>query len=281
MGLSGSEEGMVTVSPMTASKFEEPDSPAMKTEYSQDFSLVVPAFNEERRISQFLMTLKDIETEFREIIVVCDGDDKTADIVRITCPQYNVLEFPSRLGKGGAILEGFKAATGGVVGYVDADGAFDSKDILKVFRAVDNNIPVVQGSRWLKDSIIESKQPLIRIFLGRMYHYVSFAVLGMLQKDTQCGLKALRKGVVDELKTRVKVRNFSFDTALIYHCKLMGLKVLELPVKWRDVDGSKVKPFSSAFFMFMTVIALRLIHSEKTSKFKKVFMEREDFFDLT
>lgn len=232
---------------------------------SSSFSLVIPAYNEEKRIQPFLEHLKTNLPKDWEIIIVCDGNDKTAKIAQSIDHSFNVLEFDRRLGKGGAIKEGFKIATGNVVGFVDADGAVSAMEIEKVFRSVNPVSEVAVGSRWVNGSRVKTRQPLLRIILGRLYHYMTFAFLGLRTKDTQCGLKAFKADMINELINAVTLRNLSFDTAILYHCQKSGTKISEVPIVWRDVGGSKVRPVKTAFVMLLSLIGLKMANSKKSN----------------
>lgn len=233
-------------------------------------SLIIPAYNEENRIGPFLDHLKENLSSEWEIIVVCDGNDSTAEIARASGNRFNVLEFNKRLGKGGAVIEGFKAAHGKIVGYVDADGAISFTEISKVFDSVGETTQVSVGSRWVKGSRLLKSQPMLRVILGRLYHYMSFALLGIKVKDTQCGIKAFEANTVREVMDSVTLKNLSFDTAIIYHCIRAGAKIAEVPIVWNDVDGSKVNPFKTAFIMFLSLLGIRLANSRNKMKFSGI-----------
>lgn len=253
-----------------------PPGQASKTghfDVSYKYSLIIPAYNEANRIVPLLTKLKEIHSDFREIIIVCDGNDETAQIARSLLPTSTVLEYDHRLGKGGAVLEGFRQADGDVVGYVDADGAIDPSEILKVFRCVNDYTPVAIGSRWLKTSYIITRQPILRVILGRIYHYVAFAILGLVQKDIQCGLKAYKRETLNVIMQRLTLRNLSVDTAILYHCKLLGTRVAETPISWKDVNGSKFHPIETSLLMFGTLIGLRLAHSKHAGKIRETLKE--------
>ena len=266
-------------------KFEEVKAGSFKNDYinidqTNAYSLVVPAYNEEKRIGPFLTELTKGLNKNWEIIIVCDGNDRTADIARSFNGRFKVLESKHRLGKGGAILEGFKASKGDIVGYVDADGAISVSEVLKVFSHVSGERDVAVGSRWLKDSKVIVRQPFLRIFLGRLYHYMAFAILGISTKDTQCGIKAFSANTLYKILPQVTLKNLSFDTAILYHCRKSGSNIAEIPIAWSDVEGSKVNPVKTALIMFSSLIGLRLAHSNKHKIFAnlldsiRVFLEK-------
>ena len=247
-------------------RFEMFDEIVLKKPEMMECSLVIPAYNEESRIMPFLEDISKNLPEKWEIIVVCDGTDRTAEIALSFGDRFTVLEYGHKLGKGGAILEGFYRAKGDIVGYVDADGALGSSDIIKVFSKVDEQNPVAIASRWVRGSDIIERQTFFRIVLGRVYHYATFAILGLREKDTQCGLKAYRKDVIEKVMKRLTLKNLSIDTAILYHCKLLNFRVAEVPVRWCDVDGSKFRPFKTALVMFATLIGIKMAHSRNAER---------------
>ena len=242
--------------------------PENKEVYRQSYlcSLIIPAYNEENRIGPFLQDLKAKIPQNWEVIIVCDGTDKTAEIARKIDDRFRVLSFSKRLGKGGATRKGFLAATGEVIGYVDADGAIPWESIEKVFETVENGEMAAAGSRWMRNSNVVVRQPLLRVVLGRLYHYFTMLFLGIKIKDTQCGLKVYKREVVGEVLKKITTSNLSFDTAFLYHAQKTGYNVAEIPITWKDMDGSKVSPFKTAFMMFITLIGIRLAHSRFSRK---------------
>ena len=230
------------------------------------YSLVIPAYNEEKRIRPFLEHLKSELPEGWEVIVVCDGTDNTANIVRSIDNRFKVIEFEHRLGKGGAIKAGLNVAHGDILGYADADGAISFSEVLKVFGAINEDTQVAVGSRWVRGSRLERKQHLLRVVLGRLYHYMSFALLGLTIKDTQCGVKAFKAEIVRYKINGVTLRNLSFDTALLFHCQKSGAKIAEIPIVWSDVKGSKVSPLKTATIMFLSLLGLKISHSRHSKK---------------
>ena len=231
-------------------------------------SLIVPAYNEEIRIKPFLESIKTKLPLDWEVIIVCDGTDKTADIARKIDDRFRVLSYGKRLGKGGAIKKGFHAATGEIIGYVDADGAIPWESIHRVFETVLKGDMAAVGSRWMKDSKLLVEQSLLRVLLGRIYHYFTVLFLRVYIKDTQCGVKFFKKEVVSKIIKCVTINNLSFDTAFLYHAEKAGYNVKEIPIVWKDVDGSKISPFKTSFIMLITLMGIRLASSKIPNKNK-------------
>ena len=205
-----------------------------------------------------------------EVIIVCDGTDKTAEITRKIDDRFRVLSYSKRLGKGGATKKGFLAATGEIIGYVDADGAIPWESIQKVFETVIKGEKVAVGSRWMKDSKVLVRQPITRVILGRLYHYFTILFLRVDIKDAQCGLKVYKREVVNKVLKNITISNMSFDTAFLYHAQKAGYRVAEIPITWKDMDGSKISPVKTSFIMFITLIGIRIAHSRFSKKIENL-----------
>ncbi|PKL60082.1 MAG: glycosyl transferase, partial [Methanomicrobiales archaeon HGW-Methanomicrobiales-4] len=98
------------------------------------YSIIIPAYNEEDRIGRLLSELSDTDAEF---IFVCDGTDNTPDLINaFSCEHPGItircLEYSRRLGKGGGVYEGFRAATTPIVGFMDADNSTTFSEMLRL-----------------------------------------------------------------------------------------------------------------------------------------------------
>ncbi len=243
--------------------------PETNTNHKYSSSLVIPAYNEERRIRPFLNSLLSVLPDSTEIIVVFDGDDGTPEVVRSFGERVQLLQFPHRIGKGGAIIEGFKKSSGSVVGFVDADGAISATEILKLESMVSAECPCVVGSRWVKSSVVETPEPVLNVFAGRVFHYLVYLILGVKTKDTQCGVKFFHRTLLDSVINQVTVKNRMIDVALLYHTKLLNCKITEVGITWRHVEGTKLPILKVIPLMFATILGLRVIHSRR---FRDTFM---------
>lgn len=251
---------------------------SLDNEGSACYSLVIPAYNEEKRIGPFLDALSSTLPGNWEIIIVCDGKDRTAEIAREILPHQTVIQFPSRLGKGGAILEGFKLAKGDIIGFVDADGAIQPNEIIKVAKEISFQYPCAIGSRWVKSAEISHPEPLFNVIAGRVFHYLTFAILGLEVKDTQCGVKFFRKDLLEEILPRVSIRNRVFDVGILYHVKLFGKLIKEVGIIWSHNSDTKLPILKVIPLMFATIFGLRLRHSSRVLKRKEAFTKvAEDF----
>lgn len=196
----------------------------------------------------------------QEIIVVCNGcTDSTPRIIEELCSkhlQIKSLYFEEKLGKGGAIIEGFKAAKGDRVGFVDADESVEPDDLRRMFDALSNADGVI-ASRRLKDSIILVEQPWKRRVASKVFNMLVRMMFGLEFGDTQCGAKVFGKDAVKNILDSLTTKGFEFDVELLWRLKNEGYSVIEFPVTWKHSEGSTFS-LANAPKMFLSLLKVRL-----------------------
>lgn len=225
-------------------------------------SIIIPAHNEEKNIKE---TVIEIADNFRsaQIIVVCNGcTDKTFGVARkIKRPNVHVINFHERIGKGGAILEGFKLADGDVVGFVDADGSFKIKDIEKIIDRTKRYDSVI-ASKWKGKGFFEVQSSFGRKVGSRGWNFLAKSFGEIDFSDTQAGLKFFNREAVDAiLKEDFVCRGFDFDVELISKIQKMGFKTNEVYVPIRDGGRSTFEMRNSAK-MFASLLKFYFSKSE-------------------
>ena len=226
------------------------------------FSIIIPAYNEERRIEK---TLKSFYTSFppqnTEFIIVCDGTkDRTEEIVKKFIKAHknvHLLSFPNRLGKGGGILKGIKACRGKVIGYVDADSATSPADYKKIYQIlISKNLDGAIASRYLPGSKVLVKQPFYRKFLSRGWNFLVRLLFQIPYTDTQCGAKIFTRKALLSVSPKMGSTGFEFDVELLWRLKKSGFKVSEVPTTWAHIEESKFK-VSDIIGMFLRLLKVR------------------------
>ena len=202
-----------------------------------ELSFVLPAYNEGDCIECALDTLDRIVQDSRlryEIVVVDDG---SIDSTRVKALKYanrnghvRVVGFDRNLGKGYAIKRGFMQATGDAVVFVDSDLEIDLKRVSSYVEALRRG-DIVVASKWHPESVVEI--PLMRRILGRGFNVLVRLLTGVKLKDTQTGLKAIRRKAFEDIFPRLAVKRYAFDVELLAVANLFGLKVVEMPVNLR------------------------------------------------
>jgi glycosyltransferase involved in cell wall biosynthesis len=227
-------------------------------------SLVIPAWNEAERLPhtlEYYLPALERHGEPFEVIVVVDGSsDGTADVGRSFGDRgVRVLEFPHKLGKGGAVLEGVREARYDSVGYLDADAPVLPTDIDRLLLALDHADCVV-ASRRHPDSTILRPQPRSRKIASRVWNFLARSLLRLPLRDTQCGAKFFRAPAVKGILKHVGLYNWAFDVALLYHLRRGGYTIREVPVTWRHDDDSKLSMRRAVPVMFASVIGVRMMN---------------------
>lgn len=176
-----------------------------------------------------------------EIIVVCNGcSDRTPDIVRKLRrehPQVRLLRFKSKLGKGRAIVEGFRVAQNEEVGFVDADESVAPGDVERmcdVLAVADGAV----ASRRLRDSRVLVRQPLPRRIASGAFNVLVRLLFGLHYRDTQCGAKVFRREAIADVMGELRTKGFEFDVELLWRLKRKGYEVVEFPIEWKHSEGS-------------------------------------------
>jgi glycosyltransferase involved in cell wall biosynthesis len=231
--------------------------------------LLIPAYNEERRIEP---VLRDYGRYFQEhyhgkfqLVVVLNGcKDDTIGVVRRVAADYpaiSALEFAEAIGKGGALIEGLKLAPrADLIGYVDADGATPPHAFHELVQHI-SGVDCVIGSRWLPGAVLHVEQSSQRRFASRAFHRIVQLLFGMSLRDTQCGAKVMRREAVETVHSSLRIADMAFDINLLYSLKRAGYRIREVPTEWTDKIGSKVTLFRTSLVMFLSVVRIWLIYT--------------------
>jgi len=214
----------------------------MTTDHGIPFSLVIPAFNEEYRIMPLLEGITGFDGE---LIVVCDGTDRTADVVRSIAARrvdlrIRCLRFDHRLGKGGGVMAGLAAARAPLVGYFDADGSTSVAEMLRLFSTV-TTVDGAIGSRWVPGSRLTVRQGVLRRMESRGFNLLIKILFRLPYHDTQCGAKVFRKAAVDAVLPAMVSRGFEFDVELLWRMRSAGFAITEVPIEWQNKGDSRVE----------------------------------------
>jgi glycosyltransferase involved in cell wall biosynthesis len=239
---------------------------------AQSLLLLIPAYNEERRIGPVLRDYAEYffhhhPGRFRIVVVLNGCRDDTLGVVRSAEQRYLSIShtvFPGAIGKGGALIEGLKLAPlADLIGYVDADGATPPKAFHDLVKAVVEGGPdCAIGSRWMPGAVIHHFQPGKRRLASRLFHGFVEAFFRMGIADTQCGAKVMRRHAIEAVHDRLTIADLAFDVNLLYSLKSAGYRIAEVPTEWSDKSGSKVVfDTRTSLNMLLSLVRLRLIYS--------------------
>jgi hypothetical protein len=220
-------------------------------------SIVIPAYNEQDRLPRAMAALADhLDPASTEVIVVDDGStDATAavaDELLAGWPHGRRISLDRNRGKGRAVRTGVLASTARMVAFVDADSATDARCLHDLFSALDT-ADVAIGSRALSESVIEQYNQ-DRALMGRAFNVLVRKATGVPWRDTQCGFKAFRTPVAKLLFAMGTVEGFAFDVEVLDLVHRLGLRAVEVPVRWQHVEGSKVRHMRDSIDMTLDVV---------------------------
>ncbi|MDP4012406.1 MAG: glycosyltransferase [Candidatus Nanoarchaeia archaeon] len=231
-----------------------------------EISLVIPAHNEEKRILNTLRVYSkffDENFDKADIIVVANNcSDKTVEIIEKFSegnPSVRVLEIPHKVGKGGAVLAGLKNAKYDYCGFIDADDAFELKDLTRMINSL-NDYDVAIASKWIGKSFSEVNEPFFRKIMSRGWNFLIRLMIGIGFSDTQAGAKFFRKSAFNSINHNFICTGFEFDVELLCRFKNKNLNILEVPVTTRHMPNSSFK-VSSIYSMFRKLIKLSELKS--------------------
>jgi glycosyltransferase involved in cell wall biosynthesis len=230
-----------------------------------ELSFVIPAYNEEDFIEDTLgaidATIKGKNLPY-EIVVVNDGSsDSTLQKARKYAGRnghVKVVSYTENAGKGYAVKTGFMEASGNIVIFADGDMEIDLGAVSKYIDALKLG-DIVIASKKHGDSHVDV--PVSRRVLSEFFNALVRILTGVPLKDTQSGLKAMKKSAFVEIFPRLAVKRYAFDVELLAVANLCGLKIVEMPVNIK-LDAS-FKP-TSMCHMFLDLLGiayrLRIIH---------------------
>ncbi len=234
--------------------------------FTYDLSIVIPAYNEENRIKNTLLSINDYLSNNEinaEIIVVSDGSkDQTVDIVKSyqnKIPNLRVINLGKNAGKGAAVKQGIIASKGKLILFTDADNSTPIEEFTKLQKKLtENNAQIAIGSRYMNDSSVKIKQPTYRIFLGRAGNLLIriFLIDGI--RDTQCGFKLFTSDAAKNIFHFQKVKRFGFDMEALVVASHLGYKIIEVPVSWFNSVESRVRPIKDAIITLKDLVYIKL-----------------------
>lgn len=205
-------------------------------------SIIIPAYNEEKRIRHTLDCLVERFNDSCEILVVSESTDRTDDIVTEfsrNSPNIVLVASTKRLGKGGAFKKGFANSHGEIVVLLDSDLPVPVSDVEKLIAHM-GKVDVAIASREVHGTKILVARPPTRGFASKAFSLVFNTLFGLRIKDTQCGCKAFRRNALQKVLYTVESNGFEFDAELLFKCKRKGYNIEEVPVTWSYKSDSKL-----------------------------------------
>lgn len=228
------------------------------------FSIVIPAYNEQMRISQALEAVTDCIRKrgwSAEVIVVNDGSrDNTAKIIQDFAahePLVKLIENPGNCGKGYSVKNGILHGQGDIVMFTDADLSSPIEEAERLFAAIEAGADIAIGSRWLERSRQTIQQPLYRQFFGRCFNAVTRFIVRLPFADTQCGFKAFRRDAAQTIFQLQRIERWGFDPEILFIAIKRGYTIREVPVTWGHDERSRISYLKDGIKMLEDIAYIR------------------------
>lgn len=214
---------------------------------AQSISAFFPAYNDAGTIASMVVTtdatLRGLTDDY-EIIVVNDGSpDHTAQVLADLEPHYprlKVVTHKKNRGYGGALRSGFEHASKELVFYTDGDAQYDPRELARLVECLRDDVDVVQGYK------IQRHDPLHRVIIGRIYHWIVKAAFGLQLRDVDCDFRLIRRRLFDVVA--LESNSGVICVELMKKMQDTGARMVEVPVHhYHRVYGQ------SQFFNFRRV----------------------------
>lgn len=236
-----------------------------KSNHASNISLVVPAHNEGESIRRTIETYhRALENspnvkEFEIILISNNCSDQTPQIcseLAATDKKIIHFDFPQKIGKGGAVLEGFKVARFDLMGFVDGDNSIEADQFIRLIDAIrPETVGAAIASKRMPGAVMDPPQPLSRQVLGFGFAQLQNMLFGTGVHDSQCGAKIFRRKAIEPL--HLHTTGFAFDVELLHRTRQHGFKIVELGIVCHNTTESTVS-WHAPISMLNDLIQLRL-----------------------
>jgi dolichyl-phosphate beta-glucosyltransferase len=237
-------------------------------------SIVIPAYNEEKRLPATLTSVLDFFTSKNldfEIIVVSDGSiDNTVSLVNDFClkhPQVKIIAYTVNKGKGFAIRKGVLSANGELILINDADGSSPIEEFERLRAAINNGADLAIGSRNKPDPNCNVSALPYRTYVGNTFNHIVQSLLLPGIYDTQCGFKLFKKDIAHNLFSASTIDGYAFDVDILYLARQRKYRLEEIGINWHNATGSKVNIWIDSFKMLAEV--LKISWKDRQGQYRK------------
>jgi len=240
-----------------------------------ELSIVIPAFEEAERIGDSLgkvFSFLRATHPAAEVIIVDDGSrDATSEVAKSFCDHHSeiaskVIRYEENRGKGYAVKIGLQASKADISVFSDADLSTPIEEMSKLIDPIrSGDYDVTFGSRAIDRRLIGTHQPWRREQGGKVMNLIIRTMSGLHFADTQCGFKAFNMKKFRPLLEVMTVDRFGFDVEFLFVASYHGLRLKEIPVRWNNVEGSKVSVVRDTRRMFTELSQIR--RNARTGKY--------------
>ena len=238
-------------------------------------SIVVPAYNEARRLPPTLAKLADFLRDFGrpyEVLVIVEASaDGTLEIAaRFAAQQahFQAVDNGPQRGKGCAVRSGMLRARGEYVFYMDADLSVPLAAVPEFLARFESapHVDVLLGNRQHAMSRITRRQSWLRRTMGQTFNRILKASGLASLHDTQCGFKAFRRQAARDIFSRQTLDGFAFDVEVLLLAERLGYQIADLPVEWINSPESKVRILHDSLAMLRDTLRVRAVVAKTAGK---------------
>jgi dolichyl-phosphate beta-glucosyltransferase len=226
-------------------------------------TLIIPAYNEERRLPGSLAQIADFveaqDYETEVIVVNNNSSDRTPQVVEEfarTRPYMRLLHEPAQ-GKGAAVRTGMMAGRGEYLFVCDADLSMPIQEVQKFMPPALNGYDVAIASREVEGAR-RYNEPEYRHIMGRVFNLIVRLLAVPSIQDTQCGFKVFRHDVALDVFSAQTLAGWAFDVEVLYIARRRGYRLVEVPINWYYSASSRISPIRDSVNMLLEVLRVRL-----------------------
>ena len=227
------------------------------------FSLILPAYNEEKRLPECMEKVESFVASYPdpiEVILVENGSkDRTYELGQEYAAKYPWLTVLKEQtpGKENAVRRGMLEAHGRYRMFADVDFSMPISEVRNFIPPILSDYDVAIGSREVKGAV-RYNEPVTRHFTGRVFNLIVRILLGLPQiHDTQCGFKSFSAEAAQRLFSVQRINGWAFDAKVLFIAKQFGYKIVEVPVQWYYDGNSKINVIQDSLKMFRELLQIR------------------------
>jgi dolichyl-phosphate beta-glucosyltransferase len=233
-------------------------------------SIVIPMYNEQARIGRCIRELISYKApkgvELERVIFVNDGSrDNTVRMIRAKIKtiqrhlnaKVRIISYRKNQGYGHAVVTGMAASTSEYTLFMDADMATPLSQIRKMLPSMKAGVSIINGTRKDKSDVLVH-QPKYREVMGHVYTLLCNIILNTWLVDFNCGFKMFSRTAKDIIFPRLICKRWSVDAEMLFLGRIMGFSIIDVPIRWSDMKGSKVNVFVDAPRSLAELIKIRL-----------------------
>jgi dolichyl-phosphate beta-glucosyltransferase len=210
-------------------------------------TVIIPCYNESSRLAPLFDLIAENVALNWEWLLVDDGstDDTAARMATFAAAHddyVRVVAYSSNAGKGNAVRQGLLAATGSLVGYIDADLAASPLDFKAFLDDPDvrGGKAIVAGKRVVAADVVV-KRLFYRHVMGRTFQFYTRVLTGVTIYDTQCGFKLLAADKAREIATHMTCKGFAFDVEFLMLAQELGMTIREEGISWEEMGDTSIR----------------------------------------